>query len=175
MSGPGKGGRRGYSWPPFEPGHELSTVTGAHSERRVGPLAEAIAAALLEADTTPAYVRDPSYAAAVRAYSRSEAVVSLLWDYLAGQDIEAALTDVTRSEESEERSKGRTARRGVSRRVASVLDQLHRAETRANTMRRELGLTPMARFRMGRDVTAAQFDLARAIAELDDREDGAGG
>jgi hypothetical protein len=35
----GRGGARGYSWPPFEPGHTLSTRHGAYSPRRVEPLA----------------------------------------------------------------------------------------------------------------------------------------
>lgn len=174
MSEPAETGRRGYSWPPFAAGHELSTLHGANSPRRVEPLADQIAASLLAHADTPAWLRTPAYAPAVRAWSRAEAVVSLLWDYLASQDIEAALGDVTTTDEDERRRKGSSTRRTVSRRVVSVLDQLHKHESRAANLRSRLGLDPLSRARLGRDIGAARFDLARAIAELD-REDGTDG
>lgn len=157
MSGPGKGPERGYSWPPFEAGHTKSTVHGATSPRRVEPLAAEIEAELFATEGVPEHLRRPEFKAAVAAWARSEAVVALLWRWLADQDVEAALTDVTRSAETEETSKGRTSRRSVSRRVGSVLDQLHRAEMRAAGMRRALGLDPLSAGRLARDLSQSRW------------------
>lgn len=157
MSGPGQGDARGYSWPPFEPGHTKSTVHGAASPRRVEPLASEIEAELFATEGVPEHLRRPEFRASVAAWARSEAVVRLLWEWLTGQDVEAALTDVTRSAETEETGKGRTSRRSVSRRVGSVLDQLHRAEMRAASMRRALGLDPLSAGRLARDLSQSRW------------------
>jgi len=157
LSGPGKGDKRGYSWPPFEPGHEASTVHGARSPRRVGPLADEIREQLLADGSTPDHLRRAEFAAAVAAWARSEAVVRLLWEWLAEQDVEAALTDTTSSAEVEEHGKAVTKRRSVSRRVTSVLDQLHRAEVRAAGMRRALGLDPLSAGRLARDLSQSRW------------------
>ena len=160
---------RRYSWPPFAPGHEVSVTTGAGSERRLGPLADLFVAALMADEATPDYVREPSYRWAVQAWGRAEAIVMLLSDWLSGMDVEAALTEVTESEETEERSKGglKAKRTMRSRRVASVADQLHRHEVRAMQLRARLGLDPLSRARLGKDVASSKLDLARLWAEED--------
>jgi hypothetical protein len=166
--------------PPFGPGHEVSVTHGANSERRLGPLAEAFVAALMADEATPDYLREPSYRWAVQAWGRAEAIVMLLSDWLSGMDVETALTEVTTSEESEERSKGglKARRQMTSRRVASVVDQLHRHEVRAMQLRARLGLDPLSRARLGKDVASQQLDLARLWAEEDraakDAADGGG-
>lgn len=176
MSGPGKGDKRGYSWPPFEDGHTRSTLHGARSERRVGPLADEIRDQLLAGEGTPEHLHRPEFASAVAAWARSEAVVRLLWDWLAEQDVEAALTDTTRSAEVEETTKNITRRRSMSRRVTSVLDQLHRAEVRAAGMRRALGLDPLSAGRLARDLSQSRWyqgvsPLDRALAEIQAERD----
>jgi hypothetical protein len=178
VSGRGYGGPANGLYEPFRPGNAVAEVHGARREGRIGPLAEQFRLRLLASDTTPDYLRDASYTDAIMAYCRALAIVKLLWDWLDGQDIETAMTDLTTEEEDEERSysrsgdeggsRRRTKRRTVSKHVSSVLDQLHKHETRAMTLRGQLGLTPLSRARMSRDVTAAKFDLARAIAELED-------
>ena len=165
MSEPGKAAR-GYSWPPAEPGNELAMVHGARSERRIAPLAEQIASSLLSHPDTPPYLREPSYAPAVRAWSRAEAVVSLMWDWLAEQDLEAALADSTVTDEAERRSRSKSSRHTTSRHTEAVLTQLHRAETRAMNLRSRLGLDPLSRARLGKDVASQRFDLAMIFAEL---------
>lgn len=160
------GDPRGYSWPPFEPGNEVATRHGANSERHVGPLAEQIAAALLNHPETPQYVREPSYAAVVRAWSRAEAVVELLWRWLGQHDLDAALTDLTEADEDATFDKGSSTKHTTSRHVESVLTQLHRHEVRAMNLRSQLGLDPLSRARLGKDVAAQRVDLARLFAEL---------
>lgn len=98
--------------------------------------------------------------------------MALLWDWLAAQDVEDALSDVTTTEEAEERRKGRTTRRTVSRRVVSVLDQLHRAESRAASLRGKLGLDPASAARLAKDLSATRWyqgatPLDRALDKIE--------
>jgi hypothetical protein len=186
---------RGYTWPPFEPGHEVSLRHGANSPRRVGPLAEQFAEELLAAEDTPDYLRAPRYRAAVMSYCRAAAACSLLLSYLDEQgDIAAMLTDTTVTDEDELRSytregedgddsttrapgtgsKRRTARRTTSQHVASAFAELYRWEGRLAKASATLGLDPASHARIGKDVTGARaFDLAAEIARVS-REDAAG-
>lgn len=172
MSEPGKGQARGYKWADATSGNELALVHGAYSERRIAPLAEQIATSLLSHPGTPPYLREPSYQPVVRAWSRAEAVVTALWDWLAAQDIETALADTTATDEAEHRTQGKATRRTTSRHVESVLTQLHRHEVRAMNLRSRLGLDPLSRARLGRDIGAARLDLAQVYAEMQKQDEG---
>jgi hypothetical protein len=167
-NGKGHGGpARGYVWPPFTPGHEMSKVHGAYSERSVAPLAEQIASSLLEDAGAPAYLREPGYVPVIAAWSRSEAVVSLLWSYLSGLDAEQSLTERIEGTETEDHGEGgRVSRKSSSKRVMSVLGELHRAETRAMNLRSRLGLDPASRARILRDLGIAHQTGGDAIAKL---------
>jgi hypothetical protein len=154
---------------PFAEGNQVAVTHGAESERSVAPLAQRIETALLEDADTPDYLRAPSYLPAVRAWARAEAVASLLWGFLAGQDAQAALTETITGEETEESSKGTVKRRSVSRRVVSVLSELHRAETRAMNLRGRLGLDPLSRAKIMKDLGIARQAGGDAIAKLGER------
>jgi hypothetical protein len=171
---------RNYSWEPFRAGNEAALTHGART-KRPDVLAEQFYERLMTAESTPPYLYDPSYAEAIRGYCRTLAIIKLLWDWFDRQDIDVAMADITTEDEDEERaysrddgedggSRRRTARRTVGRHVASVLDQLHRHETRAMNLRTKLGLDPLARMKMQRDVAGAKFDLAAAIAALSDQD-----
>jgi hypothetical protein len=160
------GQARGYRWEDAKPGNELATVHGAYSERGLAPRAAQIAQDLLTHAETPEWLRTSSYAAAVAAWARAEAVVSLLWEWLDQHDLGEALTDVT--ELDERRTKGST--RSTARRVESVLTQLHRHETRAAGLRSQLGLSPLSRARLGRDI-GVKFDAARMFAAMQENEE----
>jgi hypothetical protein len=130
---------RGYSWEPFTPGNAAAVKHGAHSPARVDPLA----AELVEAAVaTCAYLAEPAYAAELAAWSRAEARIILLTRWL---DEVGPLDD-----------------EGNPR---PALAALSAAERTAADRRHALGLTPMARAKLGRDVAGARFDLARAWAE----------
>lgn len=160
---------RGYSWPPAEVGNTLAETHGARSERRVGPLARAIEVEARAGSNWPGYLGDPVYSAAVTAWARAEAVCELLWRWLEEQDPADLLVE-SRSEESEEtRERGRSRRVSTSRRVASVLDQLNTWQARASNHRQRLGLDPLSRARLGKDVTAAQVDIATLLSDLRER------
>jgi hypothetical protein len=158
---------RSYSWPPFEPGntlgrkfepgHELSLKHGARSPRRVDPLAAAIVEAALdlaraEASTT-AFLLDASYGPALRAWAVCEARCELVRAWLADH---GGLDGVAGDGE-----------------IRPAADLLTRLENQALKHRERLGLDPLSRARLGRDVAAGRLDVALAMARLGDDEDGA--
>jgi hypothetical protein len=67
-------GRRGYSWPPFEAGHELSMRHGANSQRRLGPVAARLEAEVVE---VAPWCAQPAFGPAVRAWALAEAACEL--------------------------------------------------------------------------------------------------
>jgi len=159
--------------PPFAPGNESAVVHGARSERHVGPLAAQIAAELLADPDTPAHLHEPLFAAAVQAWSRAEATCQLLWRWIEGKDIMAALTDLATTTEDEESSHGKVHRRSVTRHVPSVLDMLRKYEAHAANLRGRLGLDPASAAKVGRDLAARRYmeasPLNAALAEIEER------
>lgn len=141
---------RGYSWPPFQPGHTLSVRHGAYSPRRVDPLAAEIVQGLL-GDTSTAYLQAPRYRLALWALGRAEAQVQLLSEWL--------------GEHAEEAGDGVGDLSDEATRSAYLL--LHRAESRADRSRARLGLDPLSAARLGRDVVAASVDVARLLSGQD--------
>lgn len=131
--------------PPFQPGHELATHHGAYSPRRVDPLATELVERILDDDDV-AYLRALSVRPALWAWAKAEARVQLLEEYLAGRGGPDGVGDLE------------------DRRTRSAWELLHRAETRAESGRKQLGLDPLSRARLGRDV--AQGRQADAAAEL---------
>lgn len=149
---------RGYSWPPFEIGNEVALQHGARSPRRVDPLARQFVDSALEmareVGSTTAFLLEPSFGAELWAWGRAEAQVQLFTEYLLGL-AELAGNDVGDLDAD---------------RVKTAYMQLHRAETRAASARSNLGLTPLARARLGRDVAAGSVDIAKLMAKLAEAE-----
>lgn len=139
--------------PPFEPGHELSMRHGAYSPRRVDPLAVEMVA-LVEADPAIAWLTAAD-APALWAWARAEAQVQLLTEYLeqAGVASGDGVGDLEKDD------------------VRAAYLLLHRAEARASMSRRRLGLDPLSRARLGRDVAAAQLDLAQLLTKAREAAD----
>jgi hypothetical protein len=79
---PGWGPARGYSWPPFAPGHTLSMKHGATSERRIGPLARNHRRRVLRQIGLRASEIDPVGRAFLEHYCRLIAKVVLIDNYL---------------------------------------------------------------------------------------------
>ena len=165
------GGQR----PPFPAGHEYSMVHGARSERKVGPLAVQIAQDLLTDPDVPPHIREPLFAASVQAWSRSEAICQLLWQWLTEHDVMAGLTSATTTTEDEEQVNGKVHRKSLTRSVASVIDTLRRYEVHAANLRSKLGLDPASAARVGRDLaltrhmSAGATPLDEALAAIEER------
>ncbi|MDH6283288.1 hypothetical protein [Prescottella agglutinans] len=132
------------SWqrPPFEKGHTLSMRHGAHSERKIAPIAaQWVDTALAQC----AYLNDPSYMPALTAWARFEAKVDLLHDWL---DEHGLIDD------------------GGQATAAAKLLPVY--EGRAASLRATLGMDPVARAKLQRDAAATQVDLAALMAQEDD-------
>ncbi|RZU31162.1 hypothetical protein BKA19_0810 [Blastococcus saxobsidens] len=141
--------------PPFDgpPGNTLALQHGAYSPRVIDPLAEEIRSSVL-VDPATDYLAAPRFSPAVWAWARAEAQVQVLTEYLE-RAAEAAGDGVGDLDQD---------------RVRSAYLLLHRAEARALSGRRALGLDPLAAARLGRDKAAAHVDTARLMAELHRQE-----
>lgn len=128
-------------------GNQLALKHGAYSPRKVDPLATELVE-LVRADASVSWLTAADMPA-VWAWARAEAQVQLLTEYLelAGQSTGDGVGDL----EAEA--------------VRSAYLLLHRAEARAMSGRRRLGLDPLSRARLGRDVAATNVDLARLLSE----------
>lgn len=163
--------------PPFAPGNRVGELHGARSERRIAPLAVEVERAARADPSWPSYLDDAGYASAVAAWARAEAIVSLLWSWLAEQDLDAAVASTTEQHtdtETTEEAGGlasRTRSRSSSRHVDSALSQLDRWERAAAKQRQRLGLDPLSRARLGRDVASAQHDLSSYLSNLAEQRD----
>ena len=73
------GDKRGYSRPPFQPGHTLSLVHGANSERAIATRAKQVHEELL---TVAPYLDEDKFIPAVKRYLAAAAREALLDDYI---------------------------------------------------------------------------------------------
>ncbi|MFI7130192.1 hypothetical protein ACIBQ1_31180 [Nonomuraea sp. NPDC050153] len=99
------------------------------------------------ADDALSFLRQHAYRSALWAWGRAEARVQLLTEHLADHEASGC------------RSCPECARWD---------EQLRKWEGAAATHRGRLGLDPLSRARLGRDVAAASVDVARLMAGLDD-------
>lgn len=140
--------------PPLQPGHELTLHHGAYSPRRVDPLAKDLVELMLQ-DASLGYLTASAYRPELWAWARAEARVQLLQEYLEERAGDDAIPDPS------------------DERVRSAELALHRAEARAASGRNRLGLNPLARAKLGKDVAqgqAANADVARIMAQLERME-----
>jgi phage terminase small subunit len=117
----------------------LALKAGDRSPRRVDPIAAQLVEQIM---STVDWVRECD-AAAVWAWARVEARCQLLGEYLMdnGGDV------------SDDPS------------VQRASDKLIRLEGRAESLRSKLGLDPLSRAKLGRDVAASTVDLASILAD----------
>lgn len=142
--------------PPFELGNELSLKHGSYSPRRVDPLTESILFSVLAEAEVPgastSYLAEASFRPQLWAWARTEARVQLVSEWL--MDHGGDLVDTE----------------GEAGAVRSAAKHLNRLEAHAQKLRAELGLTPLSRARLGRDVAATKVDVAQLLADLEDGE-----
>ncbi|MDQ4213774.1 hypothetical protein [Microbacterium capsulatum] len=117
---------------------------GAWSPRKVDPLA-AQYVDLLVSDPANAYLAAPAYAPAVWRWATLEARLQLLDEWISNMTIEQQTAPT---------------RRGGS----SPLDLWRQFEATAQTARSRLGLDPLSRARLGRDVAQTRLDLAQLLS-----------
>lgn len=131
--------------PPFVPGNTVAQRHGAYSERVVAPLARALVDELLAGsavDGSPtAYLLEPSYRPALEAWGEAEARASRFAAALAShEDCDGC------------------------KRCSGWDEKLRRWQATAITHRQRLGLDPLSRARLGKDVASARLDVAQLMA-----------
>lgn len=164
---------RHYSWPPFEQGNTAAATHGAWSTRLVAPLAAELERQAREDPSWPSYLNDASYDAAIADLYWTEAQILRMRAWQAGADVDELITEQTDVEGTETASKGRVSRRSTSRRRGASLDSMLRLMAHAHAVRKELGLTPMSRFRMRRDVAATEVSLVELLTQAREAHDAA--
>ena len=138
---------RRYSWPPVEAGNTVSLKHGARSPRIYEPLARDLLEQVRPAVTWWTTADEPTIWAWAIVESRAHLIRTWLEDR--GSEVDEETGDVL----------------GASR-------QLDRLDARCESLRSKLGLDPLSRARLGRDVAAGKVDLARLMAEADDGDEG---
>ena len=136
---------KGQWAPQIKPGETLAQKHGAFSDRVVDPVARELVGVVL---AQVSYLGDPSYEPAVWSWARSEARVLVLSKWL---DENGTLDE-----------------NGVPRPALTALKDFERL---ASTARSRLGLDPLSRAQLGRDVAAQQVDLARLMSAADEDKD----
>lgn len=131
-------------WRTAEQGNSISKKHGAWSDKIVDPVARDLVQIVLG---QVVYLADPSYEPAVWAWARAEARVLVLSTWL---DENGTLDE-----------------QGVPRPALGALKDFERL---ASSARARLGLDPLSRAQLGRDVAAQQVDLARLYDSMDQED-----
>ncbi len=153
--------------PPFPAGNQTAASHGAFSPRRVGPVAERIREDLLASEDCPGWLHEERFAAGLEAWSQAEAMAQLIREWIDGQDLDEALSEITTADEDETRPAPGGVRRTLrQRRRAPALEALAKWMTRAQSLRNDLGLTPKAYASMARDVSLIRRSQEDAIERL---------
>ena len=142
-------------------------VSGSRSPRKVLPLRDEIKRRLLADPGTPGYVREAKFAHALDSWATAEAVLELVTAALSEAGIEAGAAEVTDTAEESTEKGGKGSRRSRQERSTALLDNFHRATTRAANARKELGLSPASYAGIARDVGYAfkvQEDAVTSMA-----------
>ena len=126
-----------------EPGNTTAEKHGAWSPRKVNPLAQELVERI--ADLIPYLAEDPTYRPAVWAWARAEARVQLLAEHI---DERGPLD--------------------ADGKPWPALDQLQKAEGSAARARERLGLDPLSRAKLGRDLADTRGAADRLLSHLDE-------
>ena len=146
----------------FQPGNTLSVIHGRSSEAVVSPIVDRLHAEfgeLLGGAETPGYLMPAEFSLMLRSLLRAEAEAEALWQWL------QTLTPEQRT----------TPRRAGS--AATPSEQWRKLDAHCVTLRRELGLSPLARIRIGAALSPKDPDLATLLAAIheDQRQQNEGG
>ena len=153
----------------FREGNTAAQVSGARG-RVADELAQRFEAALYADPNVPDFVKGGTFAREVRSWSRAEAQCELLWRTLNEVGLEEFATEWVRGTERESPARGGTKRKIRQGRLPSMLEAMHRAETKAANLRRRLGLSPDGYAALAKDAAitrhlgGAEDPLDRAAA-----------
>jgi hypothetical protein len=127
-------------------GNTLPMTHGAYTPRVVDPLARQMLETILGHEQID-YLNDPTYSFALWAWARAEVRVQLIEEYL--------------------QEHGRFDENG---RETPAANSLAAAEGAAAKARQRLGLDPLSRAQLGKDMTSMRLDLARLWQHEEEQE-----
>jgi hypothetical protein len=158
--------------PPYGPGNQAGVRHGARTAAIRDPVAEELK---VWAASQPGneYLREERNAFALNDWAQAQARVLLMQAYASGQAVDEALAEITEIEETVERpSPGVERRYTRAKSVVATWKALESAERHARQAADRIGLSPLARMKLGKQAQAASADLALIWAAQDDEETG---
>ena len=157
--------------PPFGPGNKLGVKHGAGVAEIRYPVAEKLAVWVVSLPGNE-YLREERNAVALEDWAHAQARVLLMRAYADGQTVAEALAEVTDIEETQEGlpSSGVIRRYTRAKSVVGTWKALQVAESHARACADRLGLSPLARQKLGKQARAQSADLALIWAAEDDGE-----
>jgi hypothetical protein len=158
--------------PPFGPGNRLSVRHGANVPEIRFPVAEKLVLWVVSLPGNE-YLREERNAVALEDWAHAQARVVLMRAYADGQSVAEALAEVTEIEETQEGlpSSGVIRRYTRAKSVVSTWRALQDAERHARACADRLGLSPLARVKLGKAAKAQSADLALIWAAEDDDDE----
>ena len=130
-------------------------------------MSERIRASLLASEDCPAYLNEPKFAHSVEQWAQAEAMVSLIRTWLDGMPLDEALSEITSADEDESRPHPGGVRRTLrQRKRMPAVEALAKWMTKAQSLRRDLGLTPAAYVGLAKDLALTAKAHEDAIERL---------
>lgn len=136
-----QGPARGYSWAPFVAENFAAKKHGAYSSRVITPLTAEIANAVCAARPD---LQKPEMQPAVLAYARTEAQLEVLTAFV---DLNGSIDENTGEPTSAEKYR-------------------LRIDTQAYKHRERLGLDPLSKAKLSKDIASTQVDLSIILAQM---------
>jgi hypothetical protein len=150
LAKPGNG-----SWQQFQPGNEVNLAHGLRSPSRTAQVADVIVRELAEMPECPEWLRDPSFAHAIRGWGNAEARLLMYESWMDAQPDEMKYLATGAQE--------------------PLISRWTRLSELAARHRGRLGLDPVSRVRIGKALTSAGVDIAKLAAMEYGRDTGDAG
>lgn len=151
--------------PPFEEGNVVAVVHGATSDRIVGLRAQAKLEACLVDPSFPEHVKQPYVRDTLKSWCWVRSRIELYWEMCENLGPEKALSELTKTDERVKIFEGGTRRKASQSKLTSPEAMLKQWEAHALNLARELGLTPMALAKLGKDIAATQVRITQLWEE----------
>lgn len=163
----------GRSAQPAKPGDKIALQHGAYSSDVVQPLVEARLTAWLADKDFPEYAKALPQRFTLRSLARVEVRLDLLYARVEEMELDESLSELQETHETVRGGgdNGPLKRNAKQTKRRDLDDAIRRWETLRLNISKELGLTPMAQTKMGRNVAATTVDLAQLIQQ--ENENGA--
>ena len=164
----------GRSQPAFGENNQAALIHGAYSSGVWQPLVEERLAAWLADPDFPEYAKALPQRFTLRSLARCQVRLELFYAAMENMSVTEAVSEVdtTREQVTGGGMSGAPMKR-KSRTVkqASFEEMVRRWEGHHLNLSKELGLTPVAQAKLGRDVVAAKLDMAALIQQAEELKD----